>query len=53
MKNRDMRRIIVFAGVALAGLALGSLVAPAHAGAVSFVTPTGATTSGGGGGCIR
>jgi hypothetical protein len=43
MRNRSLRRILVVAGVGLAGLALGSVVAPARAGTITYVTPPGAT----------
>jgi hypothetical protein len=36
MRNRCLRQIIVFAGVALAGLTLESVVAPAHAGSITY-----------------
>jgi hypothetical protein len=40
------KKDLVFLGLALAGLALGTVVAPAHAGMITYVTPTGSTAGG-------
>ncbi len=47
MRNRYVRRLSVIAGVALAWIALGFSATPAHASSITFITPSGATTSGG------
>ena len=43
MRKSSPKRDLVFSGLALAGLALGSVVAPAHATTISYVTPPGST----------
>jgi len=47
VRKSSPKRELVFFGLALAGLALGSVVAPAHAGVITYVTPPGSTTGGG------
>jgi len=46
MSNRLRHRVLLFAGVAIAWLTLGSAVAPVHAGSLVYVTPSGSLTSG-------
>jgi hypothetical protein len=43
MITQSPGKTFLLAGIALAGLALGSVVAPVHAGSITYVTPPGST----------
>jgi hypothetical protein len=46
MMKWSLRKVVAIAGAAMAGLLIGPLLAPAHAGTFVFVTPSGSMTSG-------
>jgi hypothetical protein len=46
MNKRLLRRNIAYAGAALAVLGFGSLIAPVHAGSITYITPAGSTAGG-------
>ena len=46
MSIRSSWRSFVLGGIATAGLALGAMVAPVHAGSIEYITPAGSMTGG-------